>query len=184
MRIPVMLSLVAISAALLTRPADGQTPFKPLKAEPKKEVANPPEPKPTKNGDGLKKLPEAFRTALDKAEVLQLMSLVPEKAEGKVDDAVGGYEVRKIAKLKKGDDRAIALILLDEGLREADGIAKCFNPRHAIRVVHEKKTYELLICFECSQVHLFEDGKRVGDTLPISTSPQETYNRTIRNALK
>ncbi len=144
-------------------------------------VPSPAAPKP---GDGLKKLPEPVRTALEKAEVLELLSVQPEKAEGKVDDAVGGYAVRKKAKLKAGDTREITLILLDEGLAEGTALAKCFTPRHAIRVVHDKKTYELLICFECSQVHLFEDGTRVGEALPISKSPEDTYTRTIRNALK
>lgn len=137
-----------------------------------------------KAGDGLKKLPEPFRTALEKAEFLELMSVMPEKAEGKVDDAVGGFAVRKKTKLKAGDTREITLILLDEGLAEGTTLGKEFTPKHAIRVVHDKKTYEVLLSYESTQVQLFEDGKPVGAPLPISKTPDDTYTRTIRNALK
>jgi hypothetical protein len=136
-----------------------------------------------KAGDGLKKLPEAFRAALEKAEFLELMSVHFDQAQGKVDDAVGGYAVRKKTKLK-GDTREITLILLDEGLAEGTVLGKEFSPKHAIRVVHDKKTYEVLISYDATQVKLFEDGKQVGEPLPISKGPDDTFTRTIRNALK
>lgn len=147
-----------------------------------KLLAAPPAPKVTKSGDGMKKLPAAFRTALDQAPVVHLLQVSPNKAEGKVDDAVDNYPVRKVAKLTT-DDRTISLILLDEALAEGSVIGKEFTARHVVRAVHDGKKYEILIGYEGTQAQLFLDGKPVGDPLPISTGTKESFNRILRNLL-
>src|SRR6476469_10764945 len=36
-----------------------------------------------------------------------------------------------------------------------DAKGACFNPRHGIRIVREKQTYDLVICFQCLQIYIF-----------------------------
>ena len=52
---------------------------------------------------------------------------------------------------------------LDRGGQQWGGaVAGCFSPRHGLRVVAEGVTYDLLICYECMSVALFEGGKCAG----------------------
>lgn len=68
------------------------------------------------------------------------------------------------------------------GVNERDLMpASCFWPRHAIRVVHDGVTYDIVICFECSQYEWYTDDKRQGVEL-IGDSPQPTFNRILEDA--
>ncbi len=52
---------------------------------------------------------------------------------------------------------------LDHGGQQWEGaVAGCFSPRHGLRVVKEGVTYDLLICYECMSVALYEGGKEAG----------------------
>src|SRR4051812_43619303 len=37
----------------------------------------------------------------------------------------------------------------------------CFDPRHALRVTANSHTYDLLLCYECQQLDVYEDDKRL-----------------------
>lgn len=147
---------------------------------------------------------EAVFAALDNAEEYVLFSLEPtedEEAEaaGEVaEEAAPGDPSAgtKPAALDKFhgwrvlgqttiDDKAVQKKLngaLDTGRRESDGsIASCFWPRHGIRVRHGGKEYDLVICFECAQVEVYEGGQRGGDWL-TSHSPQAVLDEVLRSA--
>ncbi len=84
--------------------------------------------------------------------------------------------------VKDKETRAAVVAATLKGIQESDGsIARCFEPRHGIRVVHEKKTVELLICFACSQTEVFVDGKGIG-TAPTTRSPSATLNKVLPKA--
>jgi hypothetical protein len=70
---------------------------------------------------------------------------------------------------------------IKNGLGKEDG-AKCFWPRHAIRRMNDGKPVDLLICFECHNVALYVDGKRVGDYEGIPGSLQPTFDEALRKA--
>lgn len=61
------------------------------------------------------------------------------------------------------------------------GAAKCFNPRHGIRTVHDGSTHEFVVCFECFQVQWYVDGVETSGFL-ISDSPQASFDSILENA--
>jgi hypothetical protein len=59
----------------------------------------------------------------------------------------------------------------------------CFSPRHGIRTVHEGRTYDFLICFECSQAVVYKDGKTAeGITYRVSGRPEKTFDGILTDA--
>jgi hypothetical protein len=62
-----------------------------------------------------------------------------------------------------------------------NGDTKCiFSPRHAVRLSSASKTYDFLICFECSQMAVYS-GDQFAATLSIGGSP-DALNRILRAA--
>jgi hypothetical protein len=58
------------------------------------------------------------------------------------------------------------------------GDTKCiFSPRHAVRLFSGSKTYDFLICFECSQMEVYSGDQFVAK-LSIDGSP-EALNRIL-----
>jgi hypothetical protein len=57
-----------------------------------------------------------------------------------------------------GQQRLEVLAALRSAINQGKHTAKCFWPRHAIRIVSKGKMTEYLICFECAQVHIYRDG--------------------------
>ncbi len=55
-------------------------------------------------------------------------------------------------------------------------VAKCFNPRHAIRDAENKNNY-LLICFECMQMRYSFEGKT--DTVLISGAQVKFFDKLV-----
>src|SRR5262249_6529154 len=108
---------------------------------------------------GRDRLPAQVAAVLDKAEKVELLSLVPEEREEERKRDFHGYPVLGKTTLKK-EDRQKVLNALKKGIADSDGrVATCFNPRHGIRASHGGKTVELLICFECLQVDVYAGGK-------------------------
>ncbi|MDB5333036.1 MAG: hypothetical protein JWP03_4187 [Phycisphaerales bacterium] len=71
---------------------------------------------------------------------------------------------------------------LQSGVRESDGTAMaCFNPRHGIRVTRAGETTDFLICFECRQVQVWRDGKKIA-TFLTSASPQSVFDEVLQKA--
>lgn len=53
--------------------------------------------------------------------------------------------------------------------RSNDGIALCFDPRHALRVTSRGHRFEFLLCYACHQMAIYRDGKEIA-TLGIAGS--------------
>jgi hypothetical protein len=83
------------------------------------------------------------------------------------------------------DDAVIRKQLNDafvEGVRNHDGtIARCFTPRHGIRVTNGNTITDFVICFACKQVVVFRDDK-VNESFLISKSPQATFDEVLKRA--
>jgi hypothetical protein len=48
--------------------------------------------------------------------------------------------------------------LVLKGIRDSDlSAAMCFDPRHGLRVRTDAHTLDLVICFECLQIHAYGD---------------------------
>jgi hypothetical protein len=60
--------------------------------------------------------------------------------------------------------------------------AKCFWPRHAIRRTHNGKPVDLLICFECGNIALFVDGKRISEYEGVARNAQSQLDAVLTKA--
>jgi hypothetical protein len=133
-----------------------------------------------KSADG--KIPEWARAALEKADQFELLSLDPDRRQEKPKDDFHGWKVLGRTQVKDADTRKKLVAALKKGVGANDGaVANCFNPRHGIRAVHEGKTIDFAICFECLQVKAYAEEKREGGFLTTG-SPQPVFDQVLREA--
>jgi hypothetical protein len=130
------------------------------------------------------KIPEPARTALQKAEQFELFSLDPNPF-GKRDDTserFHGFKVLGKFEVKKAAVRRNLIAAFNASVKESDGKAfECFNPRHGLRIMHNGKPIDLLICFECKNVMSFnEDGNITW--FNATGSAQPVFDETLRKA--
>lgn len=124
-------------------------------------------------------------TGLDAPEQLTLYSIDGRDFEPgqrpKATEAFKGYPVLGKVEVTDPDKRKEITESLKKGLAKSDGkMAKCFWPRHAIRVVEKGRTIDYVICFECYQLETYkEDAKTVK---PITKEPQQVLNRHLTDA--
>jgi hypothetical protein len=125
------------------------------------------------------KLPDAVAKALEKADEVELLSLNGER------DATDGWRGSKVlgkTTVKKEADRKSLASAVKKGVEEGKDGSRCFIPRHGIRVTHEKKTYDLVICFECHWVYVYTEGSDKPLVLMTSDSAQKTLNKFLTDA--
>lgn len=65
-----------------------------------------------------------------------------------------------------------------DGINQPSRMAKCFWPRHAIRVNNNGKSYDFVICFECYQ---FSSSATKGNQ-PINPEAQPVFDAILKNA--
>ncbi len=127
------------------------------------------------------RLPSAAEQALQGSADFELLSLEPleEKTDG---SGFHGWKILGTTPIKDSGTRAKLVSALKAGVADYDGgVAACFIPRHGIRVAHDGKTHEFVICFQCAQVQWYIDGQRVRG-FPISGSPQLVFDEILEDA--
>jgi hypothetical protein len=92
--------------------------------------------------------------------------------------SVGGHAI-----LSSSQPGFLSRILLLSGLELgslSDPLirANCFNPRHALVLRQGERTYEVLICFECLQIFIDEDGLQLAH-LGTSPLPAPIFNALL-----
>jgi hypothetical protein len=107
-----------------------------------------------KEKEPVDKLPKDAGDILNKAQEFELYSLEP-YAEGM--NKFHGCKVLGKIVVKKGETYTKLLAALNESV--GDNGAKCFDPRHAIRAVHDGKSVDLVICFQCRLVYVYRDSE-------------------------
>jgi hypothetical protein len=65
-------------------------------------------------------------------------------------------------------------------MAESKGGAKCFLPRHGIRVTADGKTIDLVICFECSWIYIYY-GDKDGPHVTTSGGPQPAFDKVLKD---
>jgi hypothetical protein len=121
-------------------------------------------------------------TAMQHAEHYELLSLDPKHTTTPPPDNFHGWRI--LGRTMIGDQVTQKKLndALRAGARENGNMAAgCFNPRHGIDVVSGDKTYDLVICFECLQVQVFEPEQQVKGFL-VSDSPQPVFDHVLRAA--
>lgn len=88
---------------------------------------------------------------------------------------LGKVEIEDVAKRKE------LMSALRKGIADNDGAAaKCFWPRHAIRAVENGKTIDYVVCFECLQIHIFQEETMTSEL--TTSEPRSIFNKTLEAA--
>ncbi|MDA1195443.1 MAG: hypothetical protein O2894_09700 [Planctomycetota bacterium] len=106
---------------------------------------------------------EGGRDIIEHAASVELLTLNPHQlVDGKLSpetDRLRGYGVLGRVTVTDDTEHRSIVEAVYRGLKgEGAGPASCFWPRHALRFTHDGRTVELLICFECTWVHVYRDG--------------------------
>ncbi|HSI35099.1 MAG: hypothetical protein ACAI43_15995 [Phycisphaerae bacterium] len=132
-------------------------------------------------GPGAKPLPADVDALLTKADEIELISISPEHLKEQPEGHFHGWRVLGRTTVK-GGDKAAVLAALRAGISENDGmVAGCFNPRHGLRATVAGRTVDLVICFECMSMQVWEGGKVTAQALTTRT-PQATLDRVLSAA--
>jgi hypothetical protein len=128
------------------------------------------------------KIPDQAREILEKAGQFELLSIGHGPSSKNPTEDFHGWPVIGKTTVKDPDTRNRLVAALDKGVEENKGDSmKCFNPRHGIRVTHDGKTADFVICFECFQVMVYVTGEKEQRFL-ITASPAPVFNQTLQQA--
>jgi hypothetical protein len=128
-------------------------------------------------------IPKDALEAFEKATEFEMYSLDPGRVPAK-DAGTGLFHQWKVLgkTTVKGDEVKTVRTAVVKGAEDSDGmVAACFNPRHAIRIVHDKKTFDLVICYECLSARVYEGDKIIGSFL-TTRSPEKTLTKVLTDA--
>jgi len=134
-------------------------------------------------GDGQEnKIPEHARAILENATQFELLSIGHNPSQRSSAQDFQGWHVLGKTTVKDPNTRKRLVAALVKGVEENKGDSmKCFNPRHGIRVTHDRKTADFVICFECFQVMVYVAGEKEQRFL-ITDSPASVFNQTLQNS--
>jgi hypothetical protein len=138
---------------------------------------------PNWNGKLSDKFPESVRTALEQEPEFELLSLDPQHRDE--DAPTEFYRRRVVGKIRVNDPamRKRLLGALDASVRAENESAKCFDPRHAIRVRHSGRTFYLVICFHCNNVYIYsDDNLEHQDYIATNISPLDIFDEALKAA--
>jgi hypothetical protein len=114
-------------------------------------------------------LPASIDRVFAAAPELELLALDPwsEDAGRRVEDSVfHDFTVLRRRAVSAPDTRQEVLDVVRRGVREhPEFAAHCFTPRHGLRARADGHVADLVICYECTQMRLYLDGRRQRDLL-------------------
>lgn len=126
--------------------------------------------------------------ALARADSLTIRRTSPNRSEeGASGPLFRMYAERAVVEVTDAGLRRDLLGALRAGVEESDGsIARCFMPRHAISAEVGGLEIDLLICFECYQIHYVRSTAGAADetytTVPVTDTPREAFERLFAAA--
>jgi hypothetical protein len=128
-------------------------------------------------------LPEQARVILEKAASFELSSNDPAAEVESKDKSVRSYgKILGKTTIKNEKEGKEALEALFKAVGKGNG-AKCFEPRHIIHAEYEGKSVNLVICFECSWVYVYLDGKNErAARLTIDKKVEPLFDKLLRDA--
>jgi hypothetical protein len=101
--------------------------------------------------------------------------------EPKTDEKFHGYPVLGKVEITDESKRRELITALRDGFDHSDGkMAKCFWPRHALRLEENGRTIDIVICFECYQVEVRPNPTRKAKA--ITRDPQPLFDQTLTDA--
>jgi hypothetical protein len=127
------------------------------------------------------KIPDAARAAIEKADKIQVMALDPRGGDDS-KDAFHDYKVLARATVTDDDARKDVVAAVEKGVAEGGPIAKCFEPRHGLRVVYKRKIYDFVICYQCSQIEIFAADEEEPDVVATSDASRAALDKALKDA--
>jgi hypothetical protein len=129
------------------------------------------------------KIPPEIRTALYGAERMELYSILPEMKDPQGPGTFRGYTILGKTEITDASTRGRLATALEDGTRDANVVAMCFNPHHGLRLVQGGRTIDLVICFTCRQVVVYRtEDLRKYETFLVTISPLETFTKILSDA--
>jgi len=124
-------------------------------------------------------LPPVERAKLIERGTLTLVSLNPDHESTSPTKLYDWEELGRV-ELTDPAEREQLILALNQGIAESDGtVAGCFNPRHAILWKDGSESLDLVICFECLSMSVYENGTR-GEGHITTSSPQSTFDKLLK----
>ena len=132
--------------------------------------------------DAPPRLPVQVLRALETPSEATLYSLHPDpRAPYWFASRFRGYRVLGRLPLKNEIHRLQVARAVAQAAQTYQGNFKCvFSPRHGLRVQSRGKTYDFLICYECSQMEVYAEEREIAE-LSIGGSP-DLMNSMLRAA--
>lgn len=131
-------------------------------------------------------IPDKVERLFDKAETLELYSLNPDLGPGEggrpLTDGFHGWQVLGQTEVKEQADRKRLADALRLAAEDNFGMAAaCFNPRHGLRLKQGDATIDLVICFQCLQVLVYEKDKK-REAFLTTHGPQPAFDAMLTKA--
>ena len=94
------------------------------------------------------------------------------------------HDIPVLGKVEITDPEKQREIIAALNMAKAQGtnVAKCFYPRHGVRVVENGREVDHLICFECHWLRIYLNGFLRSDAVPISSWAQPVVNKHLKEA--
>jgi hypothetical protein len=138
----------------------------------------------------VNKLRENVLKVLTEAETLTVFSLEPAPTEAEAaasKEKFHRYVVLGKTKLDGAVAKKPVLDALLQGIAEHNGVvANCFIPRHGLRAESGGKRVDLVICFQCFSIRIFENAEDAEGqetrVVYVSGTPQEAFDKVLKAA--
>jgi len=132
---------------------------------------------------GSRSLPDPVNRALHhrSARTVTLYSLEPRSTNANAK-IFHGHTILGETTIDDAAARKKLFAAFRKGVADHDGsVAACFLPHHGLRIESDRGTLDLVICFECAQVKVYENGVP-SEALLISTSPRAAFDELLEAA--
>lgn len=118
---------------------------------------------------GCGSLPSAALEVAESATTFEVMAVDPGTLPAAGEDFHGHRVVwRTLVTDPAVQERIIDVV--NGGISPFATQAKCFNPRHGVRVSQGKRTVDIVICYECGSVQV-HDGESVTQIATTNVQP-------------
>ena len=101
---------------------------------------------------------------------------VPQDAE-----LLHGYLVLGKTEIDSAASRTEILDAISKDIVNGSEIASCFDPHHAIRIVHDDTTKDIVICYKCRGYERTENGKLKTTSYPMDVRSRNLLNRVLKS---
>lgn len=129
-------------------------------------------------------LPSSVDELLAEEHTVELLSLSPERifeVDHKGEELFHEFELLGRAELDKAsaDKLMSALQASTAAITKDYEFPECFNPRHGLRLKSQDKLIDLVICFECAQIYVYQT-KEDDDFAGTSGAPLELFDEMVK----